>query len=131
MEFKIFVIAKKIFEEGLKNILVSSDYFLGKYIKNKLLDPSTQETFLKSGASILLEDLDKLIELNVHTLVIADIDPINKGSYLIDTLKYLKKKNILILEGGYNEEHEVSLSTAKEVKKAVIELIEAGEPKCP
>ena len=36
--------------------------------------------------------------------------------------KILSKKNILILEGGYNEEHEVSLSTAKEVKKAVLEL---------
>ena len=27
-------------------------------------------------------------------------------------------KKILILQGGFNEEHEVSLSTAKEVKKA-------------
>mgnify|MGYP001170447796 CR=1 FL=1 len=36
--------------------------------------------------------------------------------------KILSKKNILILEGGYNEEHEVSLSTAKEVKKAALEL---------
>jgi len=34
----------------------------------------------------------------------------------------LNKKNILILEGGYNEEHKVSLSTAKEVKKAIIKL---------
>ena len=31
-------------------------------------------------------------------------------------------KNILILEGGLNEEHEVSLSSAKEVKKALKEL---------
>ena len=30
--------------------------------------------------------------------------------------------NILVLEGGYNEEHEVSLSTAKEVKKALMDL---------
>ena len=31
-------------------------------------------------------------------------------------------KNILVLEGGYNEEHEVSILTAKEVKKALKEL---------
>ena len=31
-------------------------------------------------------------------------------------------KNILVLEGGYNEEHEVSISTASEVKKAIKEL---------
>ena len=28
-------------------------------------------------------------------------------------------KKILILQGGYNEEHEVSLKTAKEVAKAL------------
>ena len=28
-------------------------------------------------------------------------------------------KKILLLEGGYNEEHEVSIITAKEVKKAL------------
>ena len=28
-------------------------------------------------------------------------------------------RNILILEGGFNEEHKISLTTAKEVKKAV------------
>jgi len=32
------------------------------------------------------EDLDKIIELKINTLTIANIDPINKGSYLIDTL---------------------------------------------
>ncbi len=31
----------------------------------------------------------------------------------------MNRKNILILEGGYNEEHEVSLSTSKEVKKVL------------
>ena len=30
--------------------------------------------------------------------------------------------NVIVLEGGYNEEHEVSLLTAKEVKKAILEL---------
>ena len=34
----------------------------------------------------------------------------------------MKNKNILVLEGGHNEEHEVSLASAKEVKKAILEL---------
>tara|TARA_Y100000590_G_scaffold460785_1_gene620945 strand:+ start:914 stop:1870 length:957 start_codon:yes stop_codon:yes gene_type:complete len=34
----------------------------------------------------------------------------------------LENKKVIILEGGFNEEHEVSLSTAKEVKKAILEL---------
>ena len=88
-----FAIAKKLYDEGLKNILVSSDYFLGKYIKNDLSIPSTKEIFLKSGSPILQENLDKIIELNINTLTIADVDPINKGPYLIDTLNVDKNNS--------------------------------------
>ncbi len=87
------VIAKKIFNEGLKNILVSSDYFIGKYIKTNLAIPITKEVFLKSGAAIQQEDLDKILELDIDTLTIADVDPINKGSYLIDTLNIDKNNS--------------------------------------
>ena len=31
-------------------------------------------------------------------------------------------EKILILEGGFNEEHEISLSTAKEIKKSLTKL---------
>ena len=87
-----FVIAKKIYDEGLKNILVSSDYFLDKYIKNNLSNPLTDEIFLKTGSSISKENLDNILELNINTLSIADVDPINKGSYLLDTLN-IEKNN--------------------------------------
>ena len=88
-----FVIAKKIYDEGLKNILVSSDYFLDKYIKNNLSNPLTDEIFLKTGSSISKENLDNILELNINTLTIADVDPINKGSYLIDTLNIDKNNS--------------------------------------
>ena len=88
-----FAIAEKIYNEGLKNILVSSDYFLEKYTKNNLSNPSTDEIFLKSSSPILKEDLDKILELNINTLTIADVDPINKGSYLIDTLNIDKNNS--------------------------------------
>ena len=87
-----FVIAKKIYDEGLKNILVSSDYFLDKYIKNNLSNPVTDEIFLKTGSSISKENLDNILELKINTLTIADVDPINKGSYLLDTLN-IEKNN--------------------------------------
>ena len=87
------VIAKKFYDQGLKNISVSSDYFLGKYVKNNLLIPTTKEIFLKSGSPILQEDLDQIIKLNINTLTIADVDPINKGAYLIDTLNVDKNNS--------------------------------------
>ena len=54
-----FPIAKKIYDDGLKDILVSSDFFLGKYITNNLKDLSSQEIFLKSGPIASLPMLDK------------------------------------------------------------------------
>ena len=87
-----FLIAKKLFDDGLKQILVTSDYFLGKYIKSDILD-SSKEIVLKSGSSITQESLDKINELKISTLTIANIDPINKGSYLIDTLNVDKNNS--------------------------------------
>jgi len=86
------IIAKKLADEGLKTTLYSSDYFLGKYTKKDLLEPVNDKLFLKSGSPIIQENLDKIIEHNIHTIEIADIDPINKGPYLIDTLN-LDKNN--------------------------------------
>ena len=88
-----FVIAQKIYDDGLKNILVTSDYFLEKYIKNNLLDPSSQEIFLKSGSQITQKDLDQLVEFNINTLIIANVDPINKGAYIIETLNIDKNNS--------------------------------------
>jgi len=88
-----FVIATKIFSEGLKNIIVSSDYFIGKYIKNDLLNPSTSELFLRSASPIDQDSIDKIIEFNISSISIADVDPIIKGSYLIDTLNIDKNNN--------------------------------------
>ena len=42
-----FVIAKKLFDQGLKNISFTSDYFLGKYVKKDLKNPSSKELFFK------------------------------------------------------------------------------------
>ena len=72
---------KKIFDSGLKNILVSSDYFIGKYIKSNISDTNTKEVVLSAGETITQEKLDKLMELKIHNISIADIDPINKGPY--------------------------------------------------
>ncbi len=57
-----FVIAQKLFENGLKSVSLTSDFFLGKYVKNNLSNPLENEVFLKSGSPILQEDLDKILE---------------------------------------------------------------------
>ena len=50
--------AKKLVDEGLKNILFSSDFFVGKYVKNDLSNKSKDEVFLNSGSSITQDCID-------------------------------------------------------------------------
>ena len=88
-----FVIAKKLFDDGLKEISHTSDFFVGKYIKEDLMHPETKEVFINSGSIITQELLDKIIEYQINTIQIANIDPVNKGPYLIDTLNIDKKSN--------------------------------------
>jgi len=80
------IIAKKLFDDGLKSVSFTSDHFVGKYIKNNLSNPTTNEVFLKSGSSIDNENLDNILKYDISKLEIADVDPITKGPYLIDTL---------------------------------------------
>jgi len=87
-----FIIAKKLHDDGLKNILFTSEYFLDKYVKDDLLSKDNVP-FLLSGSPIKQEDLDKINENGINKIVIADIDPINKGPYLINTLNIDKNKN--------------------------------------
>ena len=80
------IIAKKLLDEGLKNVSFTSDYFIGKYVKNNLLNPETNDIFLKSGSPIDQEALDNILKFKISKIEIAEIDPITKGPYLIDTL---------------------------------------------
>jgi DNA-directed RNA polymerase subunit beta len=88
-----FVIAKKLFDDGLKNISFTSDYFIGKYIKNNLSNPISNEVFANSGTLINQENLDKILEYKINTLEIADVNLVTKGSYLIDTLNIDKNNS--------------------------------------
>ena len=80
------VIAKKLFDDGLKSVGFKLDHFLGKYIKSNLINSNNNEVFLKSGSLLDQENLDIIKENNISTLEIADVDPVTKGPYLIDTL---------------------------------------------
>ena len=62
-------------------------------LKNDLSTDPSGEVFLKSGSPILKESLDVITESNITSITIADIDPINKGPYLIDTLNIDKNNS--------------------------------------
>ena len=87
-----FVIAKKLKEKGLQSILISNDQIVGKYISNTIEDQNG-ENLIRAGFDITEEQLEKIIHKEVKSLDIVKIDPINKGPYLLETLKADKNSN--------------------------------------
>jgi DNA-directed RNA polymerase subunit beta len=87
-----FIIAQKLKEKGLKSILTSSDQIIGKYIANDIKD-KTGEILINAGFDITEEQMEKIISQNEKSLELVNIDPINKGPYLLETLKIDKNVN--------------------------------------
>ena len=78
-----FLQAKKLQNDGLKEVLVSNDYLKGKFLH---IDCKVgQETF-KAGTELNDTIIDKIISENFNTLIISKTNSINKGPYILQTL---------------------------------------------
>ena len=86
------IIAKKLKEKGLSNIQVSNSEIIGKYIAEDIKEKNG-EYIVKSGFDINDEILEKIILNEVNSIRLVNIDPINKGPYLLETLKIEKNLN--------------------------------------
>ncbi len=87
-----FIIAKKLQEKNLSQILISNNELIGKYIKFGLKDKE-DNFIIESGHNLTEENIQKIISLNINNIEIINIDPINKGPYLLETLRIDKNKS--------------------------------------
>ena len=72
--------------------MVSNEELIGKYIGEDIkIDDTDLE--LNSGNSLTKEAIDKIITKGINELKLVDVDQINKGPYLLETLKSDKNKN--------------------------------------
>ncbi|HHB83742.1 MAG TPA: DNA-directed RNA polymerase subunit beta, partial [Devosia sp.] len=78
--------AKKIAEGGVKELLVSDEELYGTYIAHDLMSMETGEIFAEAGDELDEALLEKLEEQGFKTLPILDIDHVNVGAYLRNTL---------------------------------------------
>ncbi len=83
-----FLNAKKLSNDGLKEILVTNDSLYGKYLHK---DINIGEEIYKIGTELSETIIQKILESNITTLEISKTNSINKGPYLIQTL--LNDKN--------------------------------------
>ena len=84
-----FLNAKKLFNDGLKEIYVKNDSLYGKFLHK---DISIGEEIFDIGVELNDTLLQKIIEANISTIEIATTNSINKGPYLLQTILNDKNK---------------------------------------
>jgi DNA-directed RNA polymerase subunit beta len=90
---------KKFAEDGLKEYLLTDEQFAGKYIANDIVNDQTGEIYIEAGEEITGASIVLLDEIGVKDVAALDIDHINIGAYLRNTLladKNLTKEDALI-----------------------------------
>ncbi len=87
-----YVIANKFKEKNLSHILISNDEVIGKYTATTLKGKN-DEIIIKSGYDITEEVFEKILLEEIYSLKLVTIDPINKGPYLLESLKLDKNNN--------------------------------------
>jgi DNA-directed RNA polymerase subunit beta len=78
--------ARQLAEKGVKAIKVQPEDLYGQYLAQDLYDPATGEIFAEAGDEITVKTLPLLVEKGFDELPILDIDHINVGPYIRNTL---------------------------------------------
>jgi DNA-directed RNA polymerase subunit beta len=78
--------ARQLAEKGLKALRMSDAELVGHYIGEDLVNPKTGEIYAEAGEEITEKLLKALIEEGYKELPILDIDHVNVGAYIRNTL---------------------------------------------
>jgi DNA-directed RNA polymerase subunit beta len=80
-------LARKLADEGLKELLVSDEDLYGHYVADEMVNEATGEIHAEAGDELDEAALLKLKEAGIDSLNLLDIDHINTGGYIRNTLK--------------------------------------------
>jgi len=102
--------AKKLSNDGLKDILVTSDSLTGKFLHEDIKINDEEDGIFKIGTELNSTIIDKILKANMHSLKISVTNSINKGAYLLTTI--LNDKN----------------NTKEEAITEIYKMLRPGEP---
>ena len=80
-------LARKIAEDGVKDLLVRDEDLHGLFLADELVNEKTGEIFAEAGDEIGEKNLAALKDAGFAELRLLDIDHINNGPYIRNTLK--------------------------------------------
>ena len=79
--------ARQLAEKGLKALRVTDEELVGHYIGEDLVNPKTGEIYVEAGEEITEKNLKVLNEAGYKELPLLDIDHVNVGAYIRNTLQ--------------------------------------------
>jgi DNA-directed RNA polymerase subunit beta len=85
--------AKKLAEEGLKEVLLSREEMIGRYFASDLVNFETGEIYAEAGEEVTAKILDIFEDIGVDEFDTIDVDHINIGAYIRNSLNADKNSN--------------------------------------
>ena len=79
-------LAKKLAEDGLKELLVQDEDLYGRYLAQEIVNMETGEIFAEAGDEITPDLLTSLLEAGYDEISTLDIDHVNTGAFIRNTL---------------------------------------------
>ncbi len=79
-------ILKKIQEAGMTERLIAPDKLIGQYAAEDVMEEETGEVVIEAGGEIDQKALDELERIGVDRITVLDIDHINVGAYIRNTV---------------------------------------------
>jgi len=77
---------RKLGEDGVKNIAFSADEVIGRYSALDMVNPETGEIYIEAGDELTADNLATVLEAGFHDVEVLNIDSINVGPYIRNTL---------------------------------------------
>src|SRR6202007_2126560 len=78
--------ARQLAEKGLKALRLTDEELLGHYLAEDLVNPKTGEIYAEAGEAVPEKNLKLLNEQGNKELPLLDIDHVNVGAYIRNTL---------------------------------------------
>jgi len=85
--------ANKAEKDGLKTLLIPTEEIFGRYSARDLIDESTGRIYIEAGEEVSPENLEKLDKAGIDQLDLLDIDHVNTGPWIRNTMVADKAEN--------------------------------------
>jgi DNA-directed RNA polymerase subunit beta len=79
--------ANKVQKDGLEQLLIPTEEIFGRYSAYDLVNDATGEIYIEAGDEVSPDNLEKLDKAGVDRIELLDIDHVNTGPWIRNTLK--------------------------------------------